>query len=60
MTQPLHKAQKQHKVQEPAYHFSQQGAAGVQHEGVCVEQFSTVHLELHVAELRVVHHPTEV
>ena len=42
------------------HHFGQQGAAGVQHERVDEEDLSAVHLDLHVAELRVVHHAAQV
>ena len=42
------------------YHLGQQGAAGVQHERVDGEDLSAVHLDLHVAELRVVHHAAQV
>lgn len=42
------------------YHFCQQGAACIHHEGVSEVDVAVVHLELQVAELRVVHHAAEV
>lgn len=42
------------------YHFCQQGAASVHHEGMSKVDLSAVHLELHIAELRVVHHAAQV
>lgn len=42
------------------YHFCQQGAACINHEGVSEVDVAAVHLELQVAELRVVHHAAEV
>lgn len=38
------------------YHLCQQGTASVQHEGVCKVDFASVHLELHITQLRVVNH----
>lgn len=43
-----------------SYHFCQQGAAGICHEGMSEVDLSTVHLELHITELRVVHHAAQV
>lgn len=42
------------------YHFCQQGAASVHHEGMSKVDLPTVHLELHITELRVVHHAAQV
>ena len=42
------------------YHFGQQGAAGVHHEGMGKVDVSTVDLDLHITELRVVHHAAQV
>lgn len=45
---------------ECTYHVGQQGAASVEHEGVSEEDVAAVHLQLHVAELRVVHHAAQI
>lgn len=42
------------------YHFCQQGAASIHHEGTSKVDLSTVHLELQITELRVVHHAAQV
>lgn len=42
------------------YHLSQPGAASIYHEGMSKVNFSTVHLELDITELRVVYHAAQV
>lgn len=42
------------------YLLSQQGAAGIQHEGMGEEDFTAVHLQLHITQLWVVHHGAQV
>lgn len=44
------------RLKKNIYHLCQQGAASVQHEGVCKVDLASVHLELHIAQLGVVHH----
>lgn len=43
-----------------SYHFCQQGAASIHHEGMSMIDFSTVHLKLHITKLRVVDHAAQV
>lgn len=40
--------------------MSQQRAAGVEHERVSEVDVAVVHLQLHVTELRVVHHAAQI
>lgn len=43
-----------------SYHFCQEGAACINHEGMRIEDLATVHLELPVTQLRVVHHAAQI